>query len=60
LEYLRRKILAEPSQVEIDECGGSRTEATNCLKMSFFLNLYNFMVLYNFTLLLISNPDAIE
>lgn len=30
------------------------------MKMCFFLNIYNFLVLYNLTILLVSNPEAVE
>jgi hypothetical protein len=45
---------------DIESSDISTEETLNRLKMSFFLNLFNFLVLYHLTLLLISNPDALE
>jgi hypothetical protein len=48
------------TDADIQLCGGNRDEAINRLKMCFFLNIYNFLVLYNLTILLVSNPEAVE
>ena len=57
---LRPRMLLDATDAEIKLCGGSRDEAINRLKMCFFLNIYNFLVLYNLTILLVSNPEAVE
>jgi hypothetical protein len=57
---LRPRIVLNATDADIQLCGGNRDEAINRLKMCFFLNIYNFLVLYNLTILLVSNPEAVE
>jgi hypothetical protein len=68
LEFLKHRIICKVDEADAQETKGAveslfindQEDALNRLKTSFFLNLFNFLVLYNLTILLLSNPDAVE
>lgn len=60
LSQLKKPLKLEPTSEDLAFFQGNMSEAVDALKQSFFLNLCNFMILYQLALLLISNPEAIE
>jgi hypothetical protein len=50
----------EPTTEELNHFKGSYEDAFNAIKQAFFLNVLNFLILYQLAVHMLSNPEAIE
>ena len=60
LNQINAILKFEPTAEELNYFNGSYDEALNAIKQAFFLNIINFLILYQLAVLMVSNPEAIE
>ncbi len=59
-DQLKIKIYCHPSEAEQIEFKGTYKEVQDRQKMSFLLNIFNFLVMYDLAIAFLSSPDAVQ